>query len=101
MKSKDTLKVLIESFSELKKNWGSYNEDEITIQSIMTAHKLIDTIPHDVDIQTVYAFPMRNGGIQIEIGDFKDIEVLNYTITEIHFDGNLNIISKNVSELQY
>ena len=57
MKTKDSLKIVIESFSELEKNWGSYNEDEITIESIMTAHKVIDTLPDIVDIQTVDVFP--------------------------------------------
>ena len=96
MKTKDSLKIIIESFSELEKNWGGYNEDEITIKSIMTAHKVIDTLPDIVDMQTIDIFPMRDGGIQIEIGEFKEIEILNYTVTEIQFDNNQNIINKYV-----
>lgn len=99
MKTKDSLKIVIESFSELEKNWGSYNEDEITIASIMTAHKVIDGLPDIVDIQTVDVFPMRDGGVQIEIGEFKEIEIFNYTVTEIQFDSNLNVINKYVYEL--
>ena len=99
MKTKDSLKIVIESFSELEKNWGSYNEDEITIQSIMTAHKVLDALPEIVDIQTVDVFPMRDGGVQIEIGEFKEIEIFNYTVTEIQFDSNLNVINKYVYEL--
>ena len=98
MKTKDSLKIIIESFSELEKNWGGYNEDEITIKSIMTAHKVIDTLPDIVDMQTIDIFPMRDGGIQIEIGEFKEIEILNYTVTEIQFDNNYNIINKYVYE---
>ena len=98
MKTKDSLKIVIESFSELEKNWGSYNEDEITIQSIMTAHKVIDALPEIVDIQTVDVFPMRDGGVQIEIGEFKEIEIFNYNVTEIQFDSNLNVINKYVYE---
>jgi len=98
MKTKDSLKIIIESFSELEKNWGGYNEDEITIKSIMTAHKVIDTLPDIVDMQTIDIFPMRDGGIQIEIGEFKEIEILNYTVTEIQFDNNQNIINKYVYE---
>ena len=99
MKTKDSLKIVIESFSELEKNWGSYNEDEITIESIMTAHKVLDALPDVVDIQTVDVFPMRDGGVQIEIGEFKEIEIFNYNVTEIQFDSNLNVISKYVYEL--
>jgi hypothetical protein len=99
MKTKDSLKIIIESFSELEKNWGSYNEDEINIKSIMTAHKVIDRLPDIVDIQTVNVFPMRDGGVQIEIGEFKEIEILDYTVTEIQFDSNLNVINKYVYEL--
>jgi len=99
MKTKDSLKIVIESFSELEKNWGSYNEDEITIESIMTAHKVLDALPDVVDIQTVDVFPMRDGGVQIEIGEFKEIEIFNYNVTEIQFDSNLNVINKYVYEL--
>jgi len=98
MKTKDSLKIVIESFSELEKNWGSYNEDEITIESIMTAHKVLDALPDVVDIQTVDVFPMRDGGVQIEIGEFKEIEIFNYNVTEIQFDSNLNVINKYVYE---
>ena len=63
MKTKDNLKIKIESFSELEKNWDSYNADEITKQSIITAHKVIDTLPDIIDIQIVDVFPMRNGGV--------------------------------------
>ena len=100
MKTKDNLKVKISGFSELKKDWDSYDADEITIQVIMTAHKVIDSLPPIVDIQSVDVFPMRDGGVQIEIGDLKEIEVLNYTVTEIQFDSNANIINKYVYELR-
>jgi len=98
MKTKDTLKIAIESFSELEKNWGSYNEYEITIKSITTAHKVIDTLP-DIVIQNVDVFPMRDGGVQIEIGNFKEIEIFNNTVTEIQFDINLNVINIYIYEL--
>ena len=65
----------------------------------MTAHKVLDALPDVVDIQTVDVFPMRDGGVQIEIGEFKEIEIFNYNVTEIQFDSNLNVINKYVYEL--
>jgi len=89
----------ITAFSELKENWGSYNEKEITPQSIITAHKVLDTLVNSVDLQTVEVFPMRNGGVQIDIGEFKEIEILNYSVTEIKFDADYNIINKNIYDV--
>ena len=99
MKNKDALKIKIESFSKLEKNWGSYNEDEITIESIITASKVLDMLPDIVEIQKVHVFPMRDGGVQIQIGEYKEIEIFNYTVTEIEFDINFNVINKYVYEL--
>jgi hypothetical protein len=99
MKNRDTLKIKIDSFSELEKNWGSYNEEQITIESIITANKVLDMLPDIIDIQKVYVFPMRDGGVQFQIGEYKEIEIFNYTVTEIEFDINLNIINKYVYKL--
>jgi hypothetical protein len=94
MKTKDDLKIQVESFSELKENWGSYNEDTIIVQSIMTAHKIIDCLPSFLDLDTVDVFPMRDGGIQIDIGEFKEIEIFNYNVVELNFDSSGNIKNK-------
>ena len=99
MKNRDTLKLNIESFSKLEKNWGSYNEDQITVESIITASKVLDVLSDNIDIQKVHVFPMRDGGVQVQIGEYKEIEIFNYTVTEIEFDINLNIINKYVYEL--
>jgi hypothetical protein len=99
MKNKGALKIKIESFSKLEKNWGSYNEDEITIESIITANKVLDKLSDIVEIQKVHVFPMRDGGVQIQIGEYKEIEIFNYTVTEIEFDINFNVINKYVYEL--
>lgn len=90
----EQLKIKIESFSELKKNWGSYNEDEITMQSIMTAIKYIDTIPN-VFNQIINVHPMRDGGVQINIGEFVEVEIMDNNIKEIFYDKNLNIQKTN------
>ena len=37
---------------------------------------------------------MRNGGIQFEIGDYKEIEIFNNDITELFFDSEYNIVSE-------
>ena len=88
----EELKIRIESFSELEKNWDGYNADEITISSIITAHGLLDSICTNYDLNSISVFPMRNGGIQLEIGDYKEIEILNDEITEIEFDSFFNVI---------
>lgn len=90
----EQLKIKIESFSELKKNWGSYNEDEITMQSIMTAIKYIDTIPN-VFNPIINVHPMRDGGVQINIGEFVEVEIMDNNIKEIFYDKNLNIQKTN------
>lgn len=37
---------------------------------------------------------MRNGGIQIDIGEFKEIEIFNNNVKEIQFDSEGNILSQ-------
>ena len=56
-------------------------------------------LPDIIEIQKVDVFPMRDGGVQIEIGEYKEIEILNYTVTEIEFDRNLNVTNKYIYEL--
>jgi hypothetical protein len=99
MKTKDFLKLEIEILSNLKANWGGYNEDDISIPTIVTASKVIDTLPSFLNLNDVSIFPMRNGGIQINIGDFKEIEVLGDDVKEIKFDSNFNIINKTTYKL--
>lgn len=96
--NKEALKIKVESFSGLRKNWGGYNEDEVAITSIITAHKVIDSLPNtacDVNV-----FPMRDGGIQIEVGDFHEIEIIGRSVTQINYNRNHNIINKYIYELQ-
>ncbi len=92
-KIKVDLAIAIESFSELDTNWGGYNEDCITIQSIMTAHKVLNSIPKEALNQTTVV-PMRDGGIQFNIGDFKEIEISDNAVVEILYDSNYTIINK-------
>lgn len=91
MKTKEELKLQIEQFSDLHQNWDTYNADEITIPSIMTAHKVIDGLPQEV-INFTNVFPMRDGGVQIDVGNFKEIEIKDYSIREIKYDINLNVV---------
>jgi hypothetical protein len=90
----EELNIKIESFSELQDNWDSYDADKITKQSIITAHVFLDSIHKKFDINIVSVFPMRNGGIQFDIGD-KEIEILNNEIKEFYFDSENNIIHEN------
>lgn len=101
LKTADELRIKIESFSGLKKNWDSYDADEISVKSIMTAHKVLDGILAVIDASIIDVFPMRDGGIQIDVGDFKEIEVLDYGVKEIQFDSNGNIISKYFYTIDY
>lgn len=88
------LKIRIESFSELEKNWDGYDSDEISNQSIAVANSVLDSISKSIDTNTISVFPMRNGGIQFEIGDYKEIEIFNYEVTEIEFDSEYNVINQ-------
>jgi len=90
MKTKELLKFKIASLAELTQNWDSYNAEEITQLSILNASEYLDTL--EVDWNIVNVFPMRDGGVQIEIGDFKEIEIFNNSIKEITLDTNYNII---------
>lgn len=88
----EELEIRIKSFSDLKDNWDGYGADKITEQSILVAISLLDSLSKTNDKILVY--PMRNGGIQFEIGDYKEIEILNNDITELFFDSELNIVSE-------
>jgi hypothetical protein len=90
----DELKMRIDSFSELKKNWNEYDSEEITSQSIEFANSILDTISKTNDVNDIKVFPMCNGGIQIEIGDFREIEIFNNEITDIEYDSEYNIINE-------
>jgi hypothetical protein len=90
----EELKLRIESFSELRKNWDPYDADEITPQSIITSCNVLDLISKTYDINEIYVYPMRNGGIQFEIGDYIEIQILNSDVTEFKFDSDFNIISE-------
>lgn len=92
----DELKIRIESFSELEKNWDSYGAEEIHIQSIVNASELLDHLVKIVDQHTICAFPMRDGGVQLEIGDYWEIEVFRHTITDIKYDKNYDIIREYI-----
>lgn len=88
----EELEIRIKSFSDLKDNWDGYGADKITEQSILVAISLLDSLFKTTDKILVY--PMRNGGIQFEIGDYKEIEIFNNDITELFFDSELNIIKE-------
>lgn len=92
----DELKIRIESFSELEKNWDSCGAEEIHIQSIVNASELLDHLVKTVDQHTICAFPMRDGGVQLEIGNYWEIEVFKHTITDIKYDKNYDMENGHV-----
>lgn len=92
----EELKSRIESFSDLEGGWDSYDAEEITEQSIMTALRVLDTISEEVDVDSVGVFPTRDGGVQFEIGDFREIEVLDDEVTEYEFDSDFNLVNSKI-----
>lgn len=88
------LRIKIESFLKLKKNWDGYGAEEITPISIAVACSVLDKLSTTTDINLVSVFPLVNGGIQLEVGDLKEIEIFNYEVTEIEFDSKYNIIKQ-------
>jgi hypothetical protein len=91
----------IYGFSNLKKNWDSYNADTITQMAIDTA---IDTLNHlhSKGFLTngfrVNAFPMRDGGVQFEFdGKYicAELEISpNGEVTFILFDNDGDIVEE-------
>lgn len=90
----EKLKNKIYSFCELVDNWDSYNSKKTTMQSINTAISYLSTLPQTFDLNSVEVFPMRNGGIQFDIGERKEIEIYNDDIYDIDYDEDYNMISK-------
>ena len=90
----EDIKIRIESFSTLENNWDSYGAAKITPQSIITAINISDSIFKTNDKNPINVFPMRNGGIQFEIGNCKEIEIFNCEIKEMLFDDDYNIIKE-------
>ncbi len=97
--NKKELNKTILSFLDLEKNWDTYDAEKTTIQSIESAIILLESLSNIIFITQVNVFPMRDGGIQFDIGEFKEIEIFNFHITEIFYDLNYKIINKISYEL--
>lgn len=73
-------------FKELPQDWDSYGAEKISIDSIVTAIQIIKFFESS-SLEIEYAFPMRDGGVQLEMG-FK-----NYNIEfEIYNENHLNVL---------
>lgn len=91
----------IYGFSNLQKNWDSYNADTITQIAIDTAIGALNHL-HNKGLLangiTVNVFPMRDGGIQFEFdGQYicAELEISpNGETTFILFDDDGNILEK-------
>ena len=65
----------IDSFAKLLQNWDTYNADVITPKSIAKAKEIVTKL-YDTGISIDGVFPMRNGGVQIELHiEKRDIEI--------------------------
>lgn len=95
---RDVLKLIICNYSNLEKNWDSYDAEEITETSIVTASNILDSLLGKTNMFTIVINPMRDGGVQIEINDTTKIEILNDTVTTIAYNNRADIINK-VSEI--
>ena len=93
---KELIDRKIDSFSLLEKGWDSYDSDKISINSIITAHDVLEKIVLEHNIVNIEVFPMRNGGIQFEIGDNLEIEIDGNNAMSIVYDENFNVTSKNL-----
>jgi len=85
----------IEKFSELEQDWDTYGSDKISLNSISSAIQIIKISETD-SIVIDDAFPMRDGGVQLE-KDFEnhsiEIEVSpDNEITLLVFDKESNLI---------
>ena len=91
----------IDSFKELKYDWDSYGANEISKQSIETSKEIVKIINELINNE-IYAFPMPNGGVQIE---FQNIELEVYnesTIELLQFDIDDELIDEytgNINEI--
>jgi len=91
----------IYGFSNLKKNWDSYNADTISQTAIDTAIEILNILYINELLTsrfTVNVFPMRDGGIQFEF-DGKiicaELEISsNGDTTFILFDDNGDVVEK-------
>lgn len=91
----------IYGFSNLQKNWDSYNADTISQIAIDTAIETLNHL-HNKGLLangiTVNVFPMRDGGIQFEFdGQYicAELEISpNGEVTFILFDDDGNIVEK-------
>lgn len=63
----------IADFKYLKENFDSYNSDKISELAIDTAIEIVNKL-RSADIEDVFVFPMRDGGIQFEISRISDID---------------------------
>lgn len=80
----------INGFRDLEENFDSYNSDKISNESIETSIKILNELNN---VEELFVFPMRDGGIQFEISRFSDIE------EELIIDkeGNIRIIEYNTT----
>jgi hypothetical protein len=84
---KETLiRQRIRSFSRLEENWNGYGSHTITEKSMEASEKYLDSILDLANLDKVYVFPLPSGGIQFEIGDFIEVEILDDVILEFNFE---------------
>ena len=82
----------IDSFAKLPQNWDTYNADVITPKSIAKAKQIVTKL-HDIDIDISIegVFPMRDGGVQIELhlsGYDIEIEIKDDCANLLFFSNN-------------
>lgn len=89
----DELKNRIKEFSILEYNWDGYQGDVVTEKSIKTDLKVLTKLIEEPDIY-IYVYPMTNGGIQFELGDLKEVEIIDNDVRTIIYDSDFNIIEE-------
>lgn len=68
----DAIYKNIDSFKELEYNWNSYKGKTISSICIFRAKKIVEEFKeHNINI--TFAYPLPNGGIQLEYDSFYDM----------------------------
>lgn len=91
-KNKELCNTLL-SFRELEYNWDSYGGEKIDGLSVNIASLYLRNML-DLTIKNARVFPMRDGGVQFEIGDNLEVEINGLQITETLFDDDCNVLTE-------
>jgi|GEM_PF-3851804 len=106
IKNKEAHEIIsrkLSALSELKDDWASENSLAPTETTIEFAKKLAEILINR-NIKVDFCYPLRNGGIQLEVSEKDNIEYEVHPNGQIHqllYDDENNLIANTVSGLPY